>query len=249
MNQACEQFEPLLSEWADRSLTPASMPEVERHLTGCGACRASALEQREVHDLLRGRAGDLRDTAPAGLRARVGRPASPRVVPFSQPSVARRPAWRLPAAAALALAVLGAGALAPGGTVLAAQLALDHLKCQWLAREADHQQPEALEQQWAAEHSWSIEVPPSQPAEHLRLTGLRRCLFHGGSMAHVHYRHGDTPVSLFILPGTRHAASSLAIMGQQTVSWSDATHTYALVGPTSDKELPAIARQFQQQLH
>lgn len=248
MNQGCEQFESLLAEWADRSLSAASAPDVERHLGMCPACRASAQEQRDIHDLLRTGADGLRDPAPSALRARVSRPAATRVVPFSRPTTAPRRSWRLPAAAALVLAVVGASALAPGGTVLAAQLALDHLKCQWLAREADNQRPEPLERQWAAEHGWNIAVPPSQPAEQLRLTGLRRCLFHGGSMAHVHYRHGDIPISLFILPGTRQATPTLAIMGQQTVTWSDATHTYAVVGPTSDAMLAAIARQFQQQL-
>ncbi len=248
MNQGCEQFESLLPEWADRSLSAKAAPGLEGHLAECQACRSSATAQREIHDLLRTRGGDLRETAPASLRARLERPSTARVVPFSRSVVVRRPAWRLPAAAALVLAILGASALAPGGTLLAAQLALDHLKCQWLAREADGQQPAALEQQWATAHGWSIDIPPSHPSEHVRLTGLRRCLFHGGSMAHVHYRHGDTPISLFILRGPREAASSLAIMGQQTVSWSDATHTYALVGPMADTALTAIARRFQEDL-
>jgi anti-sigma factor RsiW len=251
VNQGCEQFETLLPEWADGSLSAKAAPGLEDHLADCPACRVSALEQREVHDLLRARGGDLRESAPASLRARLERPSTARVVPFfrsSQPVTARRPAWRLAAAAALALAIVGASALAPGGTLLAAQLALDHLKCQWLAREADGQQPAALEQEWAAAHGWPIDIPPSHPTEHVTLTGLRRCLFHGGSMAHVHYRHGETPISLFILQGPREAAASLAIMGQQTVSWSDATHTYALVGPMSDTALAAIASRFQEDL-
>ena len=37
--KTCKSIQELLSAYLDRELTPADLKEVQRHLTGCAACR------------------------------------------------------------------------------------------------------------------------------------------------------------------------------------------------------------------
>jgi anti-sigma factor RsiW len=219
---------------------------IERHLAACGACHAEALRERAVHDLLRSRAGALRETAPAHLRDRVRRGS--RVLPLPSTRPARRAAtsWRMPLAAGLLLALIGAGAFAPAGSVLAAQLAFDHLKCQWLSPSNPGVDPETLETHWQDSHGWAIDVPPGDPAAGLVLEGARRCLFHGGSMAHVFYRFEGQSVSLFIVPSPSSRDHGQAIMGIDTLTWAAGDRTYALVGGVPHEQLVRAARALRQ---
>lgn len=227
----CQDFASQLTAFVDGVLEPIEARTVEAHVEACRQCAAAVATEQAARSLLRRHAPALRPTAPSGLRARVAPAASTRVVPFRP----RRPLWRLvplSAAAALLLAVLSVvavGALAPQGTLLAAQLTLDHLKCLLLDRSHGPADPAGLAAHWEAEHGWAVDVPAGAPEQHLELVGLRQCLFDGGTMAHVLYRHEGRSVSLFILPRTRPSVPILEIMGHETIVWQGQGRTYALV--------------------
>jgi anti-sigma factor RsiW len=170
--------------------------------------------------------GDTRGARVLPMRPRGARPAWTAVARWMPRS----------AAAAVLLAVAGivaAGALAPRGGVLAAQLALDHLKCLVIAHAEPHVEAADVEQQWQAARGWAIKVPPSSAAHGLRLVGLRTCLFHEGQMAHVLYEHAGHRVSLFVMPQHESPETALAVFGQQTRTWSHDGRTYALVAAGS----------------
>jgi anti-sigma factor RsiW len=112
----CDEVQALLIEVADGALAGALPPEVERHLTDCGACRAEAAALRE---LLRTVAQDPVPEPPApywtasreemarrlGLRQRAARPARPFPVRT----------WAWAGAAAALLLVVGVTLLAGRG--------------------------------------------------------------------------------------------------------------------------------------
>jgi len=240
----CEEILPLLAPHADGSLSGAERARVAEHVLVCLGCRASAAAGRQTRTLLRERAADLRSQAPASLRRAVealGERATPRGPRHAWWSVRGAP---LSAAAALVLAVLGvvaAGMLAPRGSLLAAQLGLDHLKCLILAERVRGADASSLAATWQRTRGWTIEVPPSSAPNGVELVALRRCLYGDGEMAHLVYERGGRSVSLFILPRPREAAPELEIMGLGTVAWSGDGRTYALVGDLPRQELSALA--------
>ncbi len=242
MSEFCQRYEGLRARWADGDLPPVEAVDLQQHLATCPACAGDVAAQRHVRDALRQEAADLRGRAPDALRQQVlAAMAAPaqgaRVLPMrARPS--RQPWSALTrwvprsAAAAVLLAVTGvvaAGALAPRGGVLAAQLALDHLKCLVIAPTEPHVEAAEVERQWQQARGWAIDVPPSSGDLGLRLVGLRTCLYHDGQMAHVLYEHAGHRVSLFVMPQHESPAAALDVLGQQTRTWSHDGRTYALV--------------------
>jgi hypothetical protein len=144
---------------------------------------------------------------------------------------------RLSAFAAAALVVLTLGAvLLPIATVrstavLAAQLALDHLKCFTIDGDADGQPIAKVDAEATLlrEFNFSVVVPASLPSERLDLLAVRRCLYGDGLGAHLMYRANGEPVSLFILPGLARPAAELSLLGHDEVVWTQGDRTYMLV--------------------
>ena len=237
----CGYLEPFVAGYVDGQLDQEDGPRLEQHLQVCPACRARVAAERSVRLALRAHADELREPAPASLRAALTRRAT--VVPLV-PRPRRTAVWQwipLPAAAALLIALTGiiaVGALAPRGSALAAQLTVDHLKCILLADKHQHPDAQAVAADWQARRGWAVEVPPSSQAERLELVALRRCLLTDGELAHLVYLQAGRPVSVFILPHPRSSAPELAIMGHETVSWSRDGRTYAVVAdlPAADLE-------------
>ena len=237
----CGYLEPFVAGYVDGQLDHEDGARLGQHLRACPACRALVAAERDVRHALRAHADELREPAPASLRAALTRRAT--VVPLV-PRPRRTPVWQwipLPAAAALLIAITGViavGALAPRGSALAAQLTVDHLKCMLLADKHQHPDAQTVAADWQARRGWAVEVPPSTQAERLELVALRRCLFTDGEMAHLVYLQAGRPVSVFILRHARSSAPELAIMGHETVSWSRDGRTYAVVAdlPAADLE-------------
>jgi anti-sigma factor RsiW len=126
MDAHCHDIEPLLAGWADEELDARQRARVEAHLSVCASCRASAEVQRGVHDLVAARADQLRTRAPEALRQRVSAAVA------QDRRQARWSPLRLPVAATALITLLVVGTYSltsTSNTVLAAQLALDHLKC------------------------------------------------------------------------------------------------------------------------
>ena len=142
---------------------------------------SSRTRSRVARTVLKARAAQLSPIAPPGLRTRIV--AQPMSAPTFEPHARRKRAagrrilgWtgRLTAFAAAAMVVLTLGAvLLPVATVrstalLAAQLALDHLKCFTIEGDADGA-PIAKEQAEATlkqEFDLTVTVPPSLAGEH-----------------------------------------------------------------------------------
>lgn len=254
----CEHYEAARTRWVDGVAEAAEGLDLRLHLDACPACADDVARQAEVRQALRASADELRGAAPEHLRQRVAdlvagaaaRPAA-HVLPMpARPAARGRLVWRwIPrsAAAAVLLAVAGVvavGALAPRGGVLAAQLALDHLKCLVVAPTSPRVVAEDVERQWAAQRGWSITVAPSTEEHGLRLVGLRTCLYHDGHMAHVLYERDGERVSLFVMPHREGAAASLDVLGQQTRTWSHDGRTYALVTDRAAGEVDQLAAYF-----
>jgi anti-sigma factor (TIGR02949 family) len=241
MTTDCNYFEPFVAGHVDGQLDQENGARLAQHLQACPACRSLVGAERDVRHALRTHADELREPAPAPLRAALTRRAT--VVPFVPRPRRTRP-WQwipLPAVAALLIALTGiiaVGALAPRGTALAAQLTVDHLKCILLADRHQHPDAHAVAADWQARRGWAVEVPPSSEAERLELIALRRCLFTDGELAHLVYMQAGRPVSVFILPHARASSPELAIMGHEMVSWTRDGRTYAVVAdlPAADLE-------------
>jgi anti-sigma factor RsiW len=238
----CAQVEEQLPRYVDgEQVVDAEV--MAAHLATCEACRASAHAQSAVRTVLRARAAELSPIAPPGLRTRI-LANSPQDLKTSRPQDLKtlRPqdlGWtgRLTAFAVAAMFVLTVGAvLLPVTTirstaVLAAQLALDHLKCFTIEGDADGQpisKPQA-EATLKQEYGLDVIVPPSRPGDRLELMAVRRCLYGDGRAAHLMYRLNGEPVSLFVIPGLSRPDADLSMFGHDQVVWAEGDRTYMLV--------------------
>lgn len=249
MAMDCQEIEARLAAVVDGG-APAD-DAVTRHLASCAACRQLVQAQSTARTVLRARAASLQVTAPPGLRTRIAATAA-------QPRLASTGllSWpgRLSAfsAAALLVLVLGA-ALVPVVTgrftvVLAAQMALDHLKCFVIDGDGDgppisKAEAEALLQR---EYGWTMSVPASSAADGLELVAVRHCLYGDGLAAHLLYRADGQPVSLFIMPGLVRPAARLQVLGHDEVVWTQGDRTYMVVaGAGSTAGLARVASYLQ----
>jgi len=227
----CREVEEKLASYVDGAAN-GNAAAIAAHLATCDACRQLAHAQSVARTVLKARAAQLSPIAPPGLRTRIiantaNQPQEPIL------------AWtgRLTAFAAAAMFVLTLGAvLLPvatlrSTTLLAAQLALDHLKCFTIEGDADgapiaKQQAEATLKQ---DFDLIVKVPASLAAEKLELMAVRRCLYGDGRAAHLMYRLDGEPVSLFIVPGVSRPAAELSLFGHEQVVWTQGDRTYMLV--------------------
>ena len=253
----CREVENKLTSYVD-GLERSSAAAIAAHLETCAACRELAHAQSVARGVLRARGAQLAPMAPPGLRTRIianmpPEPAAPqRSGGGSEPVLA----WsgRLTAFAAAAMVVLTIGAvLLPVATirstaVLAAQLALDHLKCFTIEGGADGEPITAAQAEATLkkEFDFTVKVPASLGAERLELMAVRRCLYGDGRAAHVLYRLDGEPVSLFIIPGLTRPAAELSLFGHDQVVWTAGDRTYMLITrATSRNNLGRVASYLQ----
>jgi anti-sigma factor RsiW len=244
----CREVEEKLPSYVDGVATEHAAA-IAAHLETCGACAELVHAQSVARTVLKARAAQLSPVAPPGLRTRLRAQMDERASTFALPATADRSAgpaasepilgWtgRFTAFAAAAMVVLTLGAvLLPVATVrstalLAAQLALDHLKCFTIEGDADGA-PIAKEQAEATlrqEFDLIVSVPPSLAAEKLELLAVRRCLYGDGRAAHLLYRLNGEPLSLFVVPGLTRPAEELSLFGHDQVVWTAGDRTYMLV--------------------
>jgi anti-sigma factor RsiW len=229
----CAELEPLLALYVDQIASDAERREVDDHLRACSSCRRAVEVQREVRRALAAHGRSAAMSAPPGLATRIAA-----ALAAEQPAL-MAPDWRsrLSAFAAAALVVLALGAVTVpvltgrSTVVLAAQLALDHLKC-FLIEPHDHGEAVTVadaEREFLHDYGWDLDVPQSLgPGS--RLVAVRRCLYGEGRAAHLLYAVGNQPVSLFILSGVERPAVEVSLLGQDEVAWSEDGRTYLLVG-------------------
>lgn len=132
--------------------------------------------------------------------------------------------------------------------LLAAQLALDHLKC-FVIDGDQHNAPitsAQAEDTIRTVYGRSLKVPAGIESEGMKLVAVRQCLYGDGQAAHLLYRMNGEPVSLFIMPGLARPAAELDVLGHTEIVWSAGGRTYMLVaGPGDSDRLHRVASQFQ----
>jgi len=233
----CREVEENLASYVEGGAN-GNAAAIAAHLETCDACRQLAHAQTVARTVLKARAAQLSPIAPPGLRTRLRALMDERAsAGQAAPDSMLEWSGRLTAFAAAAMVVLTLGAvLLPFATIrsttlLAAQLALDHLKCFTIEGDADGA-PIAKEQAEATlkqEFDLIVNVPPSLAAEKLELMAVRRCLYGDGRAAHLMYRLDGEPVSLFIIPGVSRPAAELSLFGHEQVVWTQGDRTYMLV--------------------
>jgi anti-sigma factor RsiW len=132
---------------------------------------------------------------------------------------------------------------------LAAQLALDHVKCFKFPPSRTTRDAAALGRDWRAAQGWALSVPSSLASDQLELIGVRRCLSSEGRVAHIMYNWHGAPLSVYVLnrsvrgvPDNRAATEEVVPkMGEEAIIWSSAGRTYAVVGRGRPSDLQHVA--------
>jgi anti-sigma factor RsiW len=240
----CREVEDLLPSYVD-GVASERAPAIAAHLETCAACAAVAHAQTVARTVLKARGAQLSPAAPPGLRTRIVANMPAALAPSEgRPEPMLGWTGRLTAFAAAAMVVLTLGAiLLPVATVrstalLAAQLALDHLKCFTIEGDADGA-PIAKEQAEATlrqEFALDVAVPRSLPAERLELMAVRRCLYGDGRAAHLMYRLNGEPLSLFVVPGLTRPAAEFSLFGHDQFVWTSGDRTFMLVSRAGSRE-------------
>ena len=229
----------------------ATDPALDAHLSDCPLCQQALAAQRAVRAQLAAHRQALQPSVPPGIRTRMAAKLA-----GEAHAEATAPGWGLrwsPMAAAAVLVLMLTAGLLPiltgqSSVVLAAQLALDHVKCFFIDGDLHAEPVSAAEAEstMRRQHGWSVPVSETGGVGDSRLVSVRECLYGEGMAAHLLYRVGQTPVSLFVMPDDDHAVAPMSILTTDTVSWHQNGHTHMLVGPAGSRAtLDSMARHLQ----
>jgi anti-sigma factor RsiW len=166
--------------------------------------------------------------------------------------VSRAPAssWRArvtPYALAASLVIVVGGAFVYQATdrsvrLMAAELAADHVKCFALNHAlGTHQTGSAVEASMGSSFGWTMHLPMDASRAGLELVGARPCLYGGGKIAHIMYRHQGRPVSLFMLPKTARAQELVEVLGHEAAIWCVGNRTFVLIAREPRQEVEQLA--------
>jgi anti-sigma factor RsiW len=246
--RTCRKIEPLVTPFVDGEATAEQQQEVSRHLGVCSPCEADAAAQQTARTVLRARAPELGAKAPDALRARCAALAASAGAPRGRVlAFPRRVSWPLAMAATLVLAVSGAmlyGVARPVEAA-AAQLALDHLKCFALFDRPSHLRASDVRDELRRRHGWEIALPDEDHAAGLTLVGGRRCMYIDGSVAHILYKRGDEPVSLFVLPpDSKVMGGEVDVLGYSAVAFRRGGRTYVVLAHRPRADVAEMAQIF-----
>jgi anti-sigma factor RsiW len=255
----CDEIEPLFAPYVDGEVKPQEHATVHAHLEACPRCRERVAGERAAREVLRARREGLKACASEHLRRRCAAQAgdiSPVPATVHRPGLYARRTWiPLSLAATLLLAVTGVFIFGLNNSVeaLAAQLALDHMKCFQFAPEHGSEKAQATSQDWLKAQGWAMRVPPSAPVEQLELLGVRRCLSTEGITAHLMYRWRGKPLSLYVIKSVPKRTSGVEQLverlGQEAVIWSEGGQTYAVVARGRPVEVHRIADYVRRSAH
>lgn len=250
----CSSIDSLVTPYVDGELTGVTRDALERHVRACPPCYSRVAAEKAVRELLRARQASFRgECASAVLHAtclRHGAQGRSTTLAVGLVTSGSAPRWRrraAPLAAAAALLLVVGGVLLYQATesssrVIAAELAADHLKCFTLnAVLGTHQSAAMVEQAMASGFGWEVHLPNGIEREGLELVGARPCLYGGGKVAHIMYRHNGEPVSLFMLPKTTQTEQVVEALGHECAIWSADDRTFVLVARETRREVERLA--------
>jgi hypothetical protein len=129
---------------------------------------------------------------------------------------------------------------------LAAQLAVDHVKCfEFASPPTLIPDARTLSREWSSARGWTLNVPESEPVEQLELLGIRRCISAEGLTAHVMYKWRGQPLSVYVLnseqPRVGPVPRLVERLGQEAIIWSKGGRTYAVVTRGRPSEIEHVA--------
>jgi anti-sigma factor RsiW len=243
----CPSIDPLVTPYIDGELGSAERQTIEGHLGACPSCWSRVHAERAVRDLLQHRKPLLHhDSAPGELRARCAA-LSMQVPAAGTPALGLW--WRarlVPFALAAGLVLLVGGAFlfritVTSPRVMVAELTADHIKCFAMNAVLRAQQsPASVESSMAAGFNWNVHLPDVSQ-QGLELVGSRPCLYGGGKVAHLMYKHNGQPVSLFMLPDTAKAEQLVEVFGHEAAIWSVGNRTFVLIAREARSEVQRMA--------
>jgi len=244
----CKALDPLVTPYIDNELGVSDRAAVDAHLRACPPCHSRVAAERAVQTLVRTH-HDALDVpcAPDDLRAKC-RDLARMTNPESRTPT--RATWRsrwapLALAASLVLVVGGAflyQATALSARVMAAELAADHVKCFTMNRALGTRQTlTAVESSLASGFGWRAHLPQETGSANLELVGERPCLYGEGKIAHIMYRQGNRPVSLFMLPDTTRTEELVEVLGHEAKIWCLGNRTFVLLTRGSKQDVERLA--------
>lgn len=239
----CDEVEALAAPYADGEVGPGERADVARHLEACAPCRCGAAAERLARQAVREHAGALMAEAPGALRVRCASSAPHRPAVWS---LRRTP---LAIAATLVLAVAGAivySTVVNPPVAVAAQLALDHLKCFALFDQPAALDPVDIRETLRSRYGWDVAVPDADAIGDLSLVGGRRCVYLDGSVVHLLYKQGRVPVSVFVLPpGETLPRHDIEALGYAGVAFRRAGRTWVVLAREAPAEVEKLAAAFE----
>jgi anti-sigma factor RsiW len=242
----CTSIDPLVTSYVDGEIADRDLQTIESHIRTCSRCRARVGRERAVRELVGANKTSLRaERAPGGLLARCAACAG-----AAASGAAAASSWRarmapLALAATLVL-IVGAAFLYPltaySSRVMAAELAVDHMKCVLMNSALGTRHTEAdVERALASDFGWPAHLPDLPERAGLELVGERTCLYGEGRVAHVMYRHEGRHVSVFMLPDAVRKEEVVSVLGHRAAIWSVGGRTFVLVGREPHDELQRMA--------
>jgi anti-sigma factor RsiW len=247
----CRNLEPLFAAYVDDEVPANDQARVAAHLDHCPPCRDRVVAERTARDVIRARRPGLRVCASEHLRQRCAAHAArtPTMPEVARPGIfARRRLLPLSLAATLLLAIGGVFlfGLNDGVEALAAQLAIDHIKCFQFAPDHTTVDADAVSRTWKAKYGWPLKVPSSASTQELVLLDVRRCLSTDGITAHVLYRWHGQPLSVYVLNNVprngNEVERAIEKLGQEAIVWSKQGRTYAVVARARPDELDQVVK-------
>jgi anti-sigma factor RsiW len=246
----CRELESLFASYVDGESGAPDCAAIEAHLRACPACRDRVLCEREIRQALTMRRDKLRACASSDLRRRCDASLREAAAAAAPPrAIGRRALVSLSMAATLVLAIAGVFlyGLQGGSEALAAQLAMDHVKCfEFAPKPSVLPDARMLGREWAVSRGWTIKIPKTEPIEDLELLGMRRCISTEGFTAHVMYRWHGQPLSVYVMnrvhPRVGQTPHIVERLGQEAIMWSKGGRTYAVVTHGRPVDIEQVAR-------
>lgn len=249
----CRDLEPMLAPYVDGDADQQARATVDAHLKLCPPCRDRVTGERAMREVLVARRDGLKACASDHLKKRcAAHLTSPAGAPVGMPAgPVARPRW-LPLSIAATI-LLGLGSIFFFGfnqnvEVLAAQLALDHVKCFQFAPEPLTSPADAglLAKEWYSKRGWPVKIPASDASNDLELLAVRRCGSTEGITAHMMYKWRGAPLSVYVLNNASTHAGGVEQfvekVGQEAVIWSHDGRTYAVVARGKPSELDPVVK-------